>query len=526
VRLVASAVRNQAHHTSDDRKLHIVHPGYQSTHAQVFSSAHLATNEDMSYRIPIRSLILLAALPVAAVAQLSRNDNNGSGSRTRPVPDTDLVRVVGPIVEAGMSEFKLPAISLVIMRGHTVLLSEGYGMADLGAATPATSSTVYAVGSLSKQMTAAAIMTLVESGRVGLDDPVSRYLPELPVARDSALRIRTLLRQTSGLPTWDELPEMQNIDPGADSTNFTLARIVTMIGKQRPLFPPGSWWSYSNTNYTLLAAIIERVTGMTYDEYLAKTIFRPLGMRATKSCSQPAGPKEFPHAVGYDVVGDSFTVRHARAYLAPGMTGAGGLCSNVVDLASWMRALVDGRVVSRESYRTMTTATRVGAGFSPPYGFGVSLLPFVDQTAVWHTGVMAGFMSTLVYLPKRDVIIAATGNSRHALLDAVVKRVARRILGVPRPALHDLPIDAIEVAHSAGTYDDAMFRFRIVADSGHLYADVPELGARERLLYQGNHEFVSDGPWEFHFRFDSAGARAQTVTWDWAEIRAFGKRVE
>jgi len=443
-----------------------------------------------------------------------------------PLPAAELAREVDPIVEAGMREFKFPGISLVIMRGHTVLLSKGYGMANRETGTPATDSTVYGVGSLSKQMTAAAIMTLVEKGRVRLDDPLSKYLPELPIARDNALRIRTLLRQASGVPTWDEFPELQGLGFEPDSTRFTFGRIVSMIGERPPLFKPDSWWSYSNSNYTLLAAVIERVTGVTYDDYLTQTLFRPLGMRATRSCTRMARPGELPRAVGYETVGDSLAVRRTRAYLEPGMTGAGGLCSSAVELAAWTRALVDGRAVSPESYRQMTTAAPVGAGFIPPYGFGVSLLPLAGQRAVWHTGVVEGFMSLLAYLPESDIIIAAIGNRRHTPLDGIVKRVARRMLGIPAPELLDLPVSAAEANRSAGTYDDAMFRFRIVADSGRLYADVPDLGIREHLLYQGNHEFIVAGSREVRFRFDPLGTQAQIVAWEWSELRAFGKRVQ
>ena len=466
--------------------------------------------------------------PLAAMAVIVACASPGAQPppTLHPLPAAELAREVDPIVEAGMREFKFPGISLVIMRGHTVLLSKGYGMANRETGTPATDSTVYSVGSLSKQMTAAAIMTLVEKGRVHLDDPLSKYLPELAIARDSDLRIRTLLRQASGLPAWDDLPELQGLGFGPDSTRFTFARIVSLIGEHPPLFKPGSWWSYSNSNYTLLAAVIERVTGVTYDDYLTQTLFRPLGMRATRSCTRMARPGELPRAVGYEAVGDSLAVRRTRAYLQPGMTGAGGLCSSAVELAAWMRALVDGRAVSPESYRQMTTASPVGAGFTPPYGFGVSLLPLVGQPAVWHVGVMEGFMSVLAYLPEQDIVLAAVGNSRRALLNAIVKRVMRRMLGTPAPALLDLPVSSAEANRSAGTYDDAMFRFRIIADSGRLYADVPDLGIRERLLYQGDHKFIVAGPSELRFRFDPSGTRAQIVAWEWSELRAFGKRVQ
>jgi len=138
---------------------------------------------------------------------------------------------------------------------------------------------------------------------------------------------------------------------------------------------------------------------------------------------------------------------------------------------------------------------------------------------------MEGFMSVLAYLPEHDIIVAAAGNSRHELLDAIVKRVVRRILEMPAPVLLDIRVSAAELNRVAGTYDDAMFKFRIVADSGRLYADVPDLGVRERLLYQGNQEFSVAGPWDLRFRFDPGGSRAEMVTWEWSELRAFGRRV-
>ena len=441
------------------------------------------------------------------------------------ISDAHLAGLVDSIVDLGRREFRIPGISLVIMRGHNVVLSKGYGMADLARQVPATDSTVYQVGSLSKQITAAAIMTLVEAGRVRLDDPVSKYLPELPVARDSALRIHTLLAQTSGLQTWDDLPELQRDGSSSDTAEFKLARIVALIGREHPLFPPGSWWSYSNSNYTLLAAVIERATGVTYDDYLAQVLFSPLGMGHTRSCARPPLASELPRAIGYEVVGDSFAVLPTRRFMQPGMTGAGGLCSSVVELATWMRALMDGRAVSRQSLQQMTTPHSVGAGFTPPYGFGLSFLPLAEQPAIWHTGVLNGFMSVLAYLPEQDIVIAAAGNSRHTLLRAIVNRVVREMFSSTRP-LRDLPLSVAEIERAVGTYNDALFTFRIVADSGMLYADTPQMGGvRERLLYQGEHEFAVAGPAEFRFRFDSTGTKAQTVVWDWAEVRAFGRRV-
>ena len=159
-----------------------------------------------------------------------------------------------------------------------------------------------------------------------------------------------------------------------------------------------------------------------------------------------------------------------------------------------MRALIDGKVVSPGSLRQMTTAAPVGAGFTPPYGYGLSLRPFVGQRAVWHIGSMAGFMSVLAYFPDQDVIIAALANRRQAPVDALVKRIARALLGLPAPVLRDLPVPAAERARSVGNYDDGMFKFQVYQQGEQLYVDVPPLGPPLRLRYQGAHEFATPEP--------------------------------
>lgn len=442
-------------------------------------------------------------------------------------PPANLTIRIDSIVEHARREFHFAGVSLVVMRGQNVLVSKGYGLANISARTPATDRTVYGVGSLSKQITAAAIIKLVEDGRVQLDAPVAAYLPELAVARDSSLRVRTLLRQTSGLLAFDDYPEVDTLGLGPDSTMFPFQRVVAMIGAHAPRYRPETWWSYSNANYTLLAAIIERVTGLTYDEYLSRALFQPLGMTETRSCS-PTVRNERARAVGYEIDGDSLVMRQTREYVVPSMTGPGGLCSSMVELAKWTRALVDGRAVNPASYLAMTSARPVDAGaygtFTPPYGFGVSLLPFAGQPAVWHTGVREGFMSVLAFLPQQDIIIAAATNTRHTPIDELALRIVREILATAEPQALDLPLSAEEASRTVGSYDDAMFKLRVFEESGHLFVEVPPLGVREPLLYQGNHLFVAGGPRRLRFQFDAVHGPAQRVDWEWSELRAYGKR--
>jgi CubicO group peptidase (beta-lactamase class C family) len=447
----------------------------------------------------------------AAVEGLSTNSN--------------LARRVDRLVEADRRELHIPGVSLAIMRGHKLVLANGYGVADHDAGASAMAHTIYAIGSLSKQFTAAAIMKLYEQNRLLLDEPVSKYLPEYQEGRTSVPTIRNLLQQNSGLPAWADLPEFQDFDTG-DRRRFELARIVNLIARQPTLYSPGEWWSYSNSNYTVLAAVVERVSGMQHDEFLASAFFERLGLRSTDGCaaSTRAGAAG-QRAIGYQD-SRSFALRPVTAVKARAFTGAGGLCSNAVDLATWKRVLVDGEVVSVSSFRRMTTAVPVRAGFTPPYGFGVSLLPLAGQQAVWHTGVLSGYTTALAYFPEHDLIISLLANARRgARLDQIVKDVVRALLGLPAPRLRDLLIDPREAERVAGGYDDGMFKFRIFRSGVQLFLDVPPAGAPTRLMFQGGREFATARPTDFRLRFEPETGEVERVVWEWADLRAYGRRV-
>jgi CubicO group peptidase (beta-lactamase class C family) len=218
-------------------------------------------------------------------------------------------------------------------------------------------------------------------------------------------------------------------------------------------------------------------------------------------------------------------LRPLTAIKAKAFTGAGGLCSNVVDLARWMRALVDGEVMSAESFRQMTKAVPVRAGFTPPYGFGVSLLPLAGKRAVWHMGVLSGYTAVLAYFPEHDLIISALANARRARLDQVVKDVARVLLQLEAPRMRDLPIDSREAERVAGNYDDGMFKFRILRVGSELLLDVPPAGEPTRLMYQGSREFATARPTDFRLRFEPEAGEVERIVWEWAELRAYGRRI-
>ena len=166
-----------------------------------------------------RCTTVTCCLAITAVALITPSSSSQSVTPVRRLAsDANSAQKVDPIVEAGRRELKLPGVSIAVMLGHKLVLAKGYGEADHKAGTPATERTIYAIGSISKQFTAAAIMKLYEQGRLELDEPVTKYLSEYRVAR-TVPTIRNLLQQNSGLPAWDDLPEFQNVDTHAASNS-------------------------------------------------------------------------------------------------------------------------------------------------------------------------------------------------------------------------------------------------------------------------------------------------------------------
>lgn len=428
------------------------------------------------------------------------------------------------IAEAALLDQKYPGLSIVILQGDRVLVAKGYGLADLDSRVAATPETIYPIASLSKQFTAAAIMKLVEQGLIGLDDPLTEHLPEFSDPSRATL-IRHLLRQTSGIREPDDLPEFAAVHPQGwtEPADFALLPTVRLLSPQPRHYAPGDWWSYSNSNFLLLAALIERVTGMTYNDFLTEAFFDPLGLAATRVCGLPY-PDDRSRAVGYDVRNGSLTVRPlAQSTMDP---GSGGLCSNATDLAAWMRALVDGRAVSAESYRQMTSVAAVSGGFTPPYGFGLSVVPVAGERAVWHTGMAAGFNSVLIYFPRQDLIMALITNKRAAGISSVASAVARAVMGLSETLPADQPVSTERVSQVVGTYDDHLFRIRIFLNSGRLHAHISKMDITVPLLHQGGSEFATPDPPGFGFRFEPAGGRAERVIFEWAEIHSYGRRIE
>jgi len=256
-------------------------------------------------------------------------------------------------ITAQMERLHIPGASLAIVRDGHIAKAQGYGFANLELKAPATKDTVYEIGSTSKQFTAAAIMMLVEEGKVRLDDTITKYFPEAPQTW-RGITIRHLLTHTSGIQNHVAVPHWLDVFRTNLAFETTPSRdeLLKMFFKLPLEFQPGETWAYNNTGYYLLGIIIEKASGKPFWQFLDERIFKPLGMNGTRNTDpRPIVPNR---ASGYEWKTDHF---ENRPILLPAIAfSAGSLLSTIEDMAKWDAALYTEKLLKRSSLEQMWTA--------------------------------------------------------------------------------------------------------------------------------------------------------------------------
>lgn len=336
-----------------------------------------------------------------------------------------LPNAVDRYIRAEVVRQRIPGMSVAVLRGDSIVLARGYGYANVEHHVPATDSTVYEVGSVSKQFTAAAVVMLSEQGRLSLDDPIVRYLPEGSGVWPR-VTIRHLLTHTSGIPD-DTIPDWHR--------DYTEAELVRSAAAQPLDFEPGDRESYSSTGYALLGFIIHRVTGVFWGDVVRDHIFRPLGMTTARVISDADIVPN--RAAGYYLVND--TLKN-QEWVSPTISATAdlGLSFSVRDLAQWAIGLNHGKVLSRAGLKASWTPVRLNNGGTYPYGFGWNLTQQRGYRRIGHSGAWLGFQATIQRYPDFDITVIVLAN----LAQAKPEGIALGIAGLLEPVLtppHLLP---------------------------------------------------------------------------------------
>lgn len=294
-------------------------------------------------------------------------------------------------------EGDVPGASLLVVRDGKSVVRRSYGQSNLEDRTAATPETNYRIASVTKQFTAAAILLLIQDGKLTRDDLLKKWLPSLPSAVDS-VSVTRLLTHTSGIIDYED------VIPAGTVTQLRDADVLRLLEPQDSVyFKPGAGYRYSNSGYALLALIVERASGKSFAAFLRDRIFLPLGMSHTVAYEEGTSTVS-NRAFGYTMKDGVWTRKDQSTTSA--VLGDGGIYSSIDDLAKWDAALYDSRLLSDESRRLAfaphTATDRAGV----KYGFGWR----ITGETLWHSGETAGFRNVIVRNPSRRLTVVMLTN--------------------------------------------------------------------------------------------------------------------
>jgi CubicO group peptidase (beta-lactamase class C family) len=315
-----------------------------------------------------------------------------------------------------------PGCAVGVSENGRSVLEKAYGMADLEHDVVNVPATIFEAGSVSKQFTAAAVLLLVKDGRIGLDDPVKKYLPELG-ASAAPVTIRHLLTHTSGLRDWGSLYGVAGVP--RSTRVYTHAHVVEMLSRQTALnFAPGTRWSYSNSGYNLAAVIVARVSGVSFAEFSRTRLFEPLGLTRTSWRDDYA--RIVPgRAIAYEASG----VRYRQDMPFENAHGNGGLLTTVGDLLKWNEAFATGSMSGAVLADQQWTVARLNDGRALHYGLGVFRGEYKGVAEVYHSGSTAGYRAFLTYYPSARLSVAVLCNAGNANATQLTRVVSDMYLG-------------------------------------------------------------------------------------------------
>src|SRR5712691_1084162 len=404
-----------------------------------------------------------------------------------PSPDhSAFIAAVDALAAEALQRGPIAGLSIAVFEHGKAVLATGYGSADREAGVAATADTSYPIASVTKHFTAGAVLRLADQGKLSLDDPLSRFYPAAR-PRIGALTIRHLLEHTSGLTRGGPAPR---------------AAALSVIRRGGTARAQGEDWDYSNYNFSLLGLVIEQASGRDYARYVHDELAVPLGLTGTGYCEDgTAVPGR-----GRDYLSGRKSVTVTPYWTEPRFFAAGGLCSTVLDLVRWEKALEEGRVVSAAMLQAMRTPARLPDGLEADYGYGTRLGFTGGHRKLGHTGGGQSNKAVLARYPADDVTVAVLLNTErpNARVTATDReeQIERLFFGLPDPAAAGIPAREQELRRYAGRYSDGSRLVRVATDDGTL-AVRPGLRHHvdSRLIAGGGDVFVAADEPTIELRF-------------------------
>ena len=362
----------------------------------------------------------------------------------------DLEKKLDEKISSTLKKAGAPSVSVAVVKDGKMVYTKAFGTADLAAGRAASVQTRYAVGSISKQFTAAALLMLQEQGKLSLDDHVSQYFPDL--TRAGEVTIRQLLSHTSG---YEDYAPQDYIIP--DWTRPTTPQAVVEHWARKPLdFDPGTKWQYSNTNFVLAARIFEKVSGRSLVEFLREKIFAPLDMQSASDWP-PGQPADATAYTRYAVGPPRPTQREAAGWYY----GAGELAMTPADLAKWDMAFLGRKILSARSWDELEREVKLANGDSTHYALGLAAGEITGMPVFEHSGEVSGFISSNTVFPTRQGAVVVLSNQDVVnMVGPLARQIATLVFVPERKEFSDkdtAQVQAILAALQKGKIDRALF---------------------------------------------------------------------
>src|SRR5687767_1665477 len=302
----------------------------------------------------LTALVLLGASVAPAAAQSDR---------------AALVRKLDSLAGSGVLENRAVGIAAAVVKGNDTLLLKSFGKADVEWNVPLPVDALFEIGSITKQFTAVALLQLRDEGKLSLDDDITKWLPDFDT-RGNKLTLGRLLDHTSGIKGLTEMPEFGNL---ASNSRFPRDSAYALIRRYPFEFKTGEAQIYNNSAFWLLGLVVEKASGGSYEDYVEKKLFQPLGMKRSMYCNSAENVERRAH--GYQVMNGM--VRRAPTNVHTWPFSAGSICSTAGDMITWLQALHGGKVLSATSYAELITPSKLNDGTPLRYSMGIAVGPDV-----------------------------------------------------------------------------------------------------------------------------------------------------
>ncbi len=458
--------------------------------------------------LSVAALLLVSGgvvMPAATVAAAQQEKPHKKPDPTYPPIDKEKIAArVEAIARAAVEKDGVPGLSIAVGHDAEMLVAGGWGHTAGSEENAVRADTRYPIGSLTRELTAVAVLQLAEAGKLDLDDEITKHLPSFPVG-EHKVTLRQMLSNTSGIPS---LTEIEFRHAGGLAHASDEAAVMKLFEDAPFDFEPGRDFSLESANYMLLSMIVAKASGVPFTDYVTKNVVDKAGLEQTAFC--PASDRAVGYADDCKTPAGSSAIDMQLAGVRDDSTQC--LCSTVTDLLKWQKALVDRAVFSERSSRLIMSPTNLPDGNTTQYGYALRMSKLGDFKNYAHSGGGSGFSVCLVYYSLPKITIAIIADCASAPVDRIERDIAAFVLDMPVPKIVAVAVPEELWDKCAGVYNVATKAYRIELATRYEVWLVKPGQVRVRLLYVGDSTFAPEDEPETRLHFDMREGKCVSFT--------------